>query len=434
MTKDGLPQNNNLPKGNTQLGEFYFLTEIIGAKVIFHGKKVGGLADVIIVENGTMPEVTHLYVSRSFGRPSLIIPWGKVKVFTREEIVVDLESIEKYEGEPREGAVLLRDHILDKKVLDTEDRDVAMVYDIELAVQNNKLYVIGADLSKYGFLRRIGFFTRLINSIYNQDEKAKSRIIPWTYIQSLPAGLDSFKGDVKLKVLKETLQEIPAVDLADILEELDHKQRMMVFNELENGHAVNTLEEINPSVQRDLISSLAQEKVAYLINKMTPGQAADLLSALSFSEAKPILKMIDPDSAKKIKSIIDKQEEKILNFATSKFLKVDPARTVAEIREEYQQLAKGKDTIMYIYVVDENGKLHGVIDIKELLLAKGSEVIKNVMIDNVIRLTPKTTLKEALRIFTRYDFRAMPITDKNHKIFGVITYRDLKNLKHRFLE
>ena len=105
-------------------------------------------------------------------------------------------------------------------------------------------------------------------------------MIPWTCIQPLPTNIGRFKGNVKLNVLKEKLSEIHPVDLADILEEMDHDQRVMVFSTLDHEQATDTLEEIEPKVQREIISSLSTEKVVQLINDMTPGQAADILSVL----------------------------------------------------------------------------------------------------------------------------------------------------------
>jgi magnesium transporter len=86
---------------------------------------------------------------------------------------------------------------------------------------------------------------------------------------------------VKLKTLKEQIADIPPVDMADIIEELNQKQRALLFNEMEPVHASDTLEEIDPNVQRELVSALDKKIIVQMINEMTPAQAADVLSALS---------------------------------------------------------------------------------------------------------------------------------------------------------
>jgi CBS domain-containing protein len=425
--------NNSTSQNANRFQPFYFLSEIIGAKVIIKNKKIGKLSDVIILERSKIPIVTHFYITRSFGNPSLIIPWENIRSMTDNEITIDIESLDKYEGVPAEEAVLLKDYILDKKVLDVEDSEVEIVYDVKLVIKNNKLYVSDVDLSRYGLLRRMGLKS-LMNIIYKLADKIKNETISWTYIQPLPTKMSSFKGDVKLKILKEKLSEIHPVDLADILEELDDEQRVAIFNKLDTEHASDVLEEIDPSVQRGLLSSLKKEKVAMLIDEMTPGQAADVLAALPFTEADIILKLLDEENVKKIRSILKKQEENILCFATLNFLKFAPEMTVEQAREEYQRIAKDKDVIMYIYVVNSQDKLLGVIDIKELLMADDNVLLKDIMATSIISLKPESTLKEASTMFTRYSFRAIPVTDENSKIDGVVKYRDVMNLTHHFLE
>ncbi len=416
-------------------GYSFFLSDIIGRKIIFNEKKIGKLEDIIIFETETIPEVTHFIVGRPFGYQRLLVPWKKIMEITNDEIIIDIEEIEKYEKEPVESQVLLKDHILDKKVLDMDDKELEVVYDIKLMMRNNKLYVTEVDSSKYAFLKRIGL-KGLVNFIYSLADKIKTDTIPWTYVQPLPENISSFQGNVKLKILKDKLLDIHPVDLADILEELEPDQRLAIFQELDTEHASDTLEEIEPRVQRDLISSLDIEKTAELINDMTPGQAADILAVLSAEDTDNILNLIskqDKETAEKIELILDKQDEKILNFATSHFFKFPQNTTAGEAIQIFHNEAKDKDVIMYLYILDEQDKLVGVCDIKELLQAEPEDTLKNVMSTHVISLTPENTLIEASRMFTRYLFRALPILDENDLMLGVIPYRDIMNLNHRFI-
>jgi magnesium transporter len=411
----------------------FLLSELLGAKVFLREKKIGSLSDLMIVETGKLPEVRNFIITRPFGAPPLLIPWEQMVSLEPEKLVIDVDDLKKYEKSPPEDAILLRDHILDKKVLDTEDAEVEVVYDIHLVERNARLYVTEVDTSKPARLRRLGFGF-LSGVLAPQEDPTDSGVISWMYIQPLPSHISSFKGDVKLKVLKETLAEIHPVDLADILEELDHDQRVMVFASLDNEHASETLEEIEPHVQRDIIASLSKEKVVQLINDMTPGQAADILAVLPSSEAQVIVEALNAETAKKIQSIISKQEEKVINYTTQKILKFLPETTVEYVQNDYPRHARDKDVIMYVYVVDSEETLLGVIDLKELLQADDKAFLKDIMVENVIALTTESTLKEASQSFARYDFRALPVTDDKNRIVGVIPYRDVMNLTHHFLE
>jgi magnesium transporter len=417
---------NNAPE------QSFFLSQILGAKVTVGGKKVGSLKDLVIKENGTLPVVTHLYISRPFGE-SALVPWEKVSELNRKETTLAVEDISAFQGEPDEKAVLLKDHILDKKAIDLDGREVEVVYDIKLVLRHKKLYVTDVDLSRYGLLRRVGL-AGLANFIYELAESIRDQTVSWKYIQPLPESIGRFRGDVKLNVLKEKLADMHPVDLADILEEMDPDQRVELFEKLDPEHASDTLEEIDPNTQRDLVGSLKIEKVAQLIDEMTTGQAADVLSVLSASEADAILELLNADNARKIRAIMQHHEENILDFATQEYIAFAPDITVEQAQEEYRKAAKNKDVVMYIYVVDKGGQLGGVLDIKELLQADDKSLLKEVMVDNVITLDHDSTLRQAAEMFSRYNFRALPITDDDNKILGVVTYRDVIGLKHRFVE
>ncbi len=409
----------------------YFLSEILGVRVTISGKKVGKLNDLVIHENGTLPVVTHFIVARPFGETA-VVPWEAVACLNTKELALNTDNIAKFTGEPGEKAVLLRDHILDKKAIDMDGREVEVVYDVKLVIKNNKLYVSDVDLSRYGLLRRMGL-TKLANFIYNLAECIRDQTISWTYIQPLPEDIGSFRGNLQIKGLKEKLEDLHPVDLADILEEMDPDQRVEIFQELDPEQASDTLEEIDPNVQRDLVESMKVEKVAQLIDQMTTGQAADVLSILSAAEAGEILKLLDRANAVKIRAIMEHHEENILDYATQEYVTFPPDYTVERAIDEYKTAARGKDVVMYIYVLDEKKHLLGVIDIKELLLADDKALLKDIMEEHVHTLEPDSTLKEAYAKFARYDYRAIPISDDNYVMMGCVTYRDIVGLQHRFV-
>ena len=426
-------QNGQSGVGAGPADQDLFLSDILGAPVILKGKKIGTLADLVIAETAKVPEVRFLYVTRSFGNPSLIIPWDKVAALEGRKIEVSLDNLKGFEAEPAKDAILLKDYVMDKKVLDLEENEVEVVYDIRLVLRNRKFYVTDVDTDRGAMLRRLGL--RPISRLFHPSASGRDdQMISWMYIQPLPTQIGSFRGDVKLKVLKETLADIHPVDLADIIEELDHDQRVAVFSSLETEQASDTLEEIEPSIQRDIISSLTRDKVVQLLNEMTPGQAADVLSVLPHADAQEILSAVSPENAKKVNAILERQEEKVINYTTQKFLKFPPETTVEYVQNDYPRHARGKDVIMYVYVVDSGDSLLGVIDLKELLRADDKALLKDIMIENVISLSTQSTLKEASQSFARYDFRALPVTDENNRLAGVIPYRDVMNLTHHFLE
>jgi CBS domain-containing protein/sporulation protein YlmC with PRC-barrel domain len=405
----------------------FFLSEIIGRRVYRHSERVGRLQDLVIVETGRLPEVSQLLVRRPYGQPSLLVPWDKIVVISTNEIAIAIDSLEAYQQAPPPGAILLRDHILDKKILDLDGREVEVVYDVKLAFQGGKLYASQVDFSRHRLLRRLGL-RHLANFIAQQSGDST---VSWLYVQPLPDDLGSFSGDVKLNVLKSKLQEMHPVDLADILEELDSSQRQALFNELEPGHASETLEEIEPRVQRELMATMQRDRAARLIGEMSPAQAADILAILPASDADAILAMLDTADAAKVRRIVEHHDENILLFATQACIRLGPTARVREVLSGYRELARDKDVLAYVYVVGAEGQLLGVVGLRDLVAAEPEQELGSLMTEQLITLHPDETLRDAVHAISRYGLRAIPIVDANRHLLGLISDHDVRGLKPR---
>lgn len=409
------------------LEQKFFLSEILDRKVYLKTRRVGRLDDIVIVETGKFPEVSHFVVGRSFGYASLLLPWDKLTLISNTEIVFDVNDPAGYERAPPEGSILLRAHILDKKILDMDDHEVEVVYDISLHFQGGKLYVSEVDFSRKRLLRRLG-----LKSVANWiSEQRNETTVSWMYVQPLPEHLGTFKGHVKLNVLKENISDIHPVDLADILEELEGDQRLAVFKELDPEHASDTLEEVEPRVQRELIRAIEKRYAAQLITAMSPAQAADILATLPTAEADELLQMIAKDSAAKVQKIIEQHDENILLFSTQKFMKMRESTTVREVMADLRKIARDMDVIMYVYVTDDRGALKGVVDFRELITAEPDQAIGEIMTDNVISLSPADTLSDAVDMFARYGFRSIPVADDEQFLVAVVSFNDIRGIKPR---
>lgn len=407
----------------------YFLSDLIGARAEVQGKRIGKLDDLLIREHEKIPEVTHIIVTRPFGHKALLVPLGRVNELGHERVVLDISDLAPYEGEPDEAQVLLKDHILDKKVIDLDGNDIDVVYDVKLVLRNGKLYATDVDFSKYGLLKRLGL-RYVAKFAYHLAEMFKKETISWAYVQPLPERIGSFKGNVKLNILKEALPDIHPVDLADILEELSEEQRLAIFNELDTEQASDTLEEIEPRVQRSLISSLDKERVADLIDEMTPAQAADVLSVLPADEADHILTLMEHTETEKIESLLENQDESIINLTTCHFIRMLPNMTTGQIISSFRSLAADVDVVDYIYVVDYEERLRGVVSLPDLLIAEPGSLLKDIMVTQVISLEQGDTIDDAKEKFSRYRFDALPVTSADDIIRGVVTYRDVMGLGH----
>ena len=176
---------------------FYFLNDLIGARVTAGGQKVGKLADLVAGTSAPVPAVTHIVVGRPFGTPTLYVPWPDVASFSGEEFTLSKSALEAYLPEPSGGAILLKDYVEDKKVLDIANREVEIVYDIRLTLRGGRLFLSDVDLNP----RRFGAGLR--RWLHGRDRATAvggPRLVSWTLVQPLE-NLSSFSGDIHLRVL-----------------------------------------------------------------------------------------------------------------------------------------------------------------------------------------------------------------------------------------
>jgi len=408
--------------------ERFALTDMIGTKVVLKGNRIGTLSDLAIHAEEKTGEVEHICVSRKFGDPSLFVPWKFVTFFNHEEVKIDVEDIKDFEIEPTDHDVLLKDQVVDKRIIDTKDNEVEVAYDIKLIYRNDKLYITDVDLSKFRMFKRLGM-RALGKFLQFFAGKMQDKTIPWNYIQPLPTGMGPFKGDIRLNILKENLSSIHPIDLAHILEEMTYDQRSTIFKQLTLSQASQTLEAIDPSLQRSIVESLTKENTLELFDLMTPGQIADILSSLPWDISGPLIQLLDDDTKNKVQAMLEKQDQYVENLITKKIIRCHKNDLVKETQDTYATLAKHKDVTMYLYIVNDDDQLIGVIDIKELLEADEAKTLGDIMNKIMEALKPKSTYKEAAEIFAKYNFRAIPVADKHKKLLGAVTYTDLMKFK-----
>jgi Mg/Co/Ni transporter MgtE len=204
-----------------------------------------------------------------------------------------------------------------------------------------------------------------------------------------------------------------------------------LFNALDAEQASDTLEEVEPRVQRQLIHAIEKERAAMLINEMSPAQAADILAILPRDEAGAILKLIDTDKSSKVEHIIGEHNEQILLYASPDLIRLPATTPAAEVLDRYRELATGKNVVTYVYITDAAGSLKGVVDLREIVAADPGQTLGDIMTEHVIALPKEATLRDAVMLFERYNFRALPITDENDRLLGAVTSRDVRGLRPR---
>jgi len=409
-------QNGHIDNGHAQS---FLLSDVVGWKVrTTAGVKLGKLKDFVAKDDPKYAEVTHLIVGRPYGDPSLKVPWSEVAQFGPQEIVVQDPPEGTYaEIEPDEDLLLLRAKVLDKRVLDTTGFAVEVVYDIQLLLVENKLFMVAADVSRHALLRRLGLGK--LGGGHPKDPGAEG-FIPWKYVQPLSPDLTPTKGDVRLTVGKNRLGEIHPEDLADILEELDREERIHVFNVLDSKAAAATLGATEPRVQREILADTSVERVAQIFDHLSVVEIAEVISVLPRDEAEEFTKILSGSRAARVQELLTQHDVPASVLAVRRFLQFPGDLVVEDAFIKFRKEAPKTLVVMYIYVADSDGHLRGVIDINELLQANPESKLEDIMVKNVVTVAPETRRGTIEALFRRYRFRAIPVVDSDGKIVGVV--------------
>ncbi len=424
MSKDTAARDHVGRSGLTGNGHArtFLLSEMVGWKIITEkGTKLGKLKDFVIKDDPTYAEVTYVIVGRPFGDLPLKVPWSSVTKVGENEMVVQEAAGGYAELGTEEELLLLRDEILDKRVLDTNGLAVEVVYDIELLLVQNKLFIVAADSSRRALIRRLGFGR--LNRGLPKDSGIEG-FIPWKYVQPLGEDLTPTKGDVRLTVAKERLGDVHPEDLADILEELSREERISVFNALDSRAAATALEATEPRVQREILASVSAERVAQMFAHLSAVEIADMISALPPDNAQELEKTISGDLASRVHQLVTKHDVPASVFAVRRILKFPGNLTVDETFTRFRKEAPAALVTMYVYVVDAEEHLRGVIDINELLQADPTSRLEDIMTESVVSVPP-TAMRGAVEVlFRRYRFRAIPVVDSEGKVIGAVREKD----------
>ena len=419
-----LPSRNGAPSPDATVNRYYLLTALLDKPVsTTSGATIGRLNDLEFIDDPKYGEVTGVIVRRPFGRPPLRVPWAEViQVSSSGTTVRDPAGGMFAEFEPQVGQILLRDTLLDKRILDTQGLGVDVVYDFQLLLAGGKLFVVAADVSGRARRRRLGLVGRRGRTV--PDGGTNEARIPWRYVQPIDSSVTSTKGDIKLTVTRDAARDVRPEDLADVLEELSREDRIKVFGTLDSETAAHALAETEPRIQREILADADAVRAVKIFSHLTPPAIADIISVLPHDDAQGFLSLLPREVGEKVRAILAEHDVVASSISSPRFLGFPGDLTAEAAFQRFRREAPGSSVTMYIYIVDEHQHLRGVVDINELLQADPLQRLEKIMTRNMVSVTPSTEHAEVAALFRRYHFRALPVVEEGGRIVGVVREKD----------
>lgn len=232
----------------------------------------------------------------------------------------------------------------------------------------------------------------------------------------------------KLSILKEILQDWSPADIAELLIELDEKERVILFRLLHTELAADTFEYLDFDTQMDLLKAMGNEEVAAILNEMDPDDRTALFEELPASATKQLIQLLSPDERKTAVTLLGYPENSVGRLMTPDYIAVRPDWTIQQTLNYIRENGKNKETLNILYVVDEKGKLIDDIKIRDILLAPLESTISDLMDENYISLNVYDDQEKAVEMFRKYDRVALPVVDHSGNLIGIVTFDDVMDV------
>ncbi len=400
-----------------------YLSQMLGKPVIdATGEEIGIINDIAIATGEVFPRVTSL-AFRGPDKTPFMLSWRKfVEQFDGEQITLNVPAADIRFSYLQPDEVLLARDLLNKQIVDTQGMKVVRVNDLKLSDSRNQLRLLGAEVGVRGILR--GISPALENGIERFvglfGREFAENLIAWNYMDLLDRDL----SQVKLSVTHKRLHELHPADVADIMEQLSASQRAKVFEHLDNTQAAEAISELEDEYQADVIDDLSERRASVLLAEMDPDDAADIVGDLPRDKAERLLRLMGLEDAQAIRGLLGYKEKTAGGIMTPEVTTVTDDMTVQQVIEHLRDVAEEQESIYYVYVVEGDAHLTGVISLRDLLLAQPGTLVSELAERDLFSAGPDDDQEDVAEDMSKYDLLALPVVDETGKLLGIVTVDD----------
>jgi CBS domain-containing protein/sporulation protein YlmC with PRC-barrel domain len=398
-----------------------FLSDFLNAEVVdVRQHRVGRVRDLVVVMAEPFPKVTGVILKNN--RKVRSLDWSVVRSWDNKELSLKVDATGLQPHGRADTELWLARQILDKQIVDMDGRRVVRVNDLQLSQVDGTMLVVGVDIGSRGLARRVGLegLGRRITATLGLDWP--QRLISWEAVDPVKTDVSS----VKLRIAHTKLARLHPADIADIVNELSPDDRSAIFAALDDEKAADTLEEIDePQMQASILERLDVERASDILEAMAPDEVADLLADMPRERAQQLLQKMEEDEAGDVEELLAYREDTAGGLMTTEYVAVLHTLTAAEAIERLRELEPDAESVYYVYVVDEEGHLLGVLSLRDLIVAKPETRIRDFMIKNVISVRLDAGPREVAEVTSKYNLLAVPVVDEHNRIHGIVTVDDI---------
>jgi len=215
-------------------------------------------------------------------------------------------------------------------------------------------------------------------------------------------------------------------DMAWVFRHLSEPERHEVFSILAQTNLVGEfLSELDESIMVPLVENLSPKFMADIISEMASDDAADLIEALPETFAADIRKHMEKADREEVDELLQYHPETAGGLMSPDFMYLDEELSVGEAIAKVQKRSEEKEMVFYLYITHGDGKLAGVVSLRELLTNPPHRQLKNIMKANVLSVTTDTDQEEVAHVISQYNILAVPVVDASYTLVGIVTVDDI---------
>jgi len=221
-------------------------------------------------------------------------------------------------------------------------------------------------------------------------------------------------------------QHIPA--LSDLLLMHDKPTRILVFRLLPRELASKTFAHLEWKHQSSILKGLKSEEVKNLLNSLKPDERVYLFEELPSEITRKLLNLLKPSDLNEVRQLLGYPPESVGRLMTPDYASVKRNWTVSRALKHIRLRGKESETINIIYVVDQDWKLVGVVELRKIVMAEPHHFISNIMQHHFVWLSAFDDREKAVSIMQKHGILALPVLDSNKSMIGIVTFDDVMEI------
>ena len=229
----------------------------------------------------------------------------------------------------------------------------------------------------------------------------------------------------RMKALQNRLEEMNEFDVAEFLTEVDTQRMPMVFRLLSKGKAAEVFANLEAPEQELIINSITDSELGAIIEDLYVDDAVDMMEELPANVVKRVMRTATRETRNLINQYLKYPENSAGSIMTAEFVDLKKYMNVREAIARIRRIGEDKETIYTCFVTSADRKLEGVVSVKDLLLNDDETVVGDIMDTNVVFCMTQDDQEEAAEKISDYDLMALPVTDREGRLVGIVTVDDV---------